>query len=202
MALKHYGGSTPAGPSEWTCPSCQAVNTVPLKAGCQSCGAGGDARKVGAPSVTVDKPRAMGPTETQYPSVYGAKAALDWMRATDRPLDQGTPWANSEEMQEAFMAGVAWAQAQQAQVLTYAEATAVPLNTPDPDWDDPKRPLTLWIEDTKHQDRVDEPTLGTILAALAFYRDNVLGYGGMPGQLTAEQVTELITRLSPQEQDA
>lgn len=41
--------------------------------------------------------------------------------------------------------------------------------------------------------------LTTILAALAFYRDNQLAYGTIPGQLDAEGVTSLITQLTPAE---
>src|SRR5436190_24380871 len=47
MTLRHYGGRVPEVASTWTCPSCSAENSTPLKAGCQQCGAGGDARKVG-----------------------------------------------------------------------------------------------------------------------------------------------------------
>ena len=47
--------------------------------------------------------------------------------------------------------------------------------------------------------QADARTHQTILAALAAYRDNYLAYGGIVGQLSAQEVTELITKLTPKE---
>lgn len=40
----------------------------------------------------------------------------------------------------------------------------------------------------------------TVLAALAFYRDNMLSYGAVPGQLSAEECNQLIAKLQPAEE--
>lgn len=44
---------------------------------------------------------------------------------------------------------------------------------------------------------MDKWMLDTILAALVFYRDNQLAYGTLPGQLDAQDTTELISQITP-----
>lgn len=44
---------------------------------------------------------------------------------------------------------------------------------------------------------VDDRTQATIIAALAFYRDNQLAYGEADGQLSADEVNDLIDQLLP-----
>ena len=199
MTLRHYGGSTPAGPGEWTCPSCQAVNTVPLKAGCQSCGAGADARKVGglAPETLVMIAEEQREDAKRAESAVAGQSFAAWY-ATSSLVLSGVPY---EALKEAFMAGVAWAQAQANHLhapdrvlLTPEEAVGMP-------GEPVTSPVTLWTDDGKHQDKVDDQTLLTILAALGFYRDNVLNYNTVEGQLSSQQVTDLIQRLLPQEQE-
>lgn len=196
MALKHYGGSTPTQATSWVCPSCNTENTVPLKAGCQACGAGNDAKKV--EQVTVHKPVAVGPTEIPIPA---SVLALEQWLAKRTSASTEVDW---EIVREAFMAGVAWAQAQhqpQGETLGGGKTGALS-GLGEAIYQQhaaSAAPITLWTDDTKHQDPVDTPTLQTILSALAFYSNNVLAYGGVEGQLSTEAVNALITRLTPQE---
>lgn len=190
MALKHYGGRVPEVASTWTCPSCNAENTVPLKAGCQTCGAGGDARKVQTPAAA--------PLDSAGTRPAEVLAFEAWVS------ERSSSETNWMLVREAFMAGVAWAQGE-------ATAARIEGRTPPPlviaghnvamlDGDGPPpSPLTLWTDDGKHQDRVEPHVLATVLAALAFYRDNVLNYGEVANQLTPDAVTELLARLTPQE---
>jgi hypothetical protein len=61
--------------------------------------------------------------------------------------------------------------------------------------------LAMIDPQTKEPTLTDARTQDTILAALAFYRDNQLAYGAVPGQLSAQECTALIAQLSPQEED-
>jgi hypothetical protein len=175
MALKHYGGSTPAPAATWICPTCKEENTQPLKAGCQFCGAGGDARKAGTRTsedmLSSPARRDRGnPAASLVPDTPEYAAYVTW-RAT----------AGDIGPEEAFMAGVAWAQAQQT-------STVIPSTRPS------APPETLVTMDIAFSDEI---TSTTILAALAFYAQNVLSYGAVPGQLSADQVESLIARLTP-----
>lgn len=216
MALKHYGGRVPEVASTWTCPSCNAENTVPLKAGCQTCGAGGDARRVDGTQDRVQAPEASaGPSGVQATTPADSGAHRERSAQAASRVNGGTTTAHlayeawlestvgkpAPDFREAFMAGVAWAQAQPkpgdgwAQLSGPHDLEKVPMPP------EPAAPVVLWTSDGKHDDPVDAPTLATIFAALAFYRDNVLGYGAVPGQLNAQGVTDLLTRLTliPQE---
>jgi hypothetical protein len=98
-------------------------------------------------------------------------------------------------LKEAFMAGVAWAQ---GQVRVPHEVPYEPVEIA-PDMPNGARLLLSEPPLVDTGEPLDPSTLATLLAALAFYRDNVLNYGLIPGQLAPEAVTELITRLTPQE---
>lgn len=194
MALKHYGGTVPTAATSWTCPSCGAENQVPFKAGCQQCGAGADAKRVtGALEIPTPQPIA---APVHLPNVAVVTAALDWMASRDFPLEQETPWATSEDVQEAFRAGATWAKRHAPLVRD-----AVHLHDPGPvAVTQPvtgKEYLYMTVQQAIPDHSVDSAVEATILAALAFYRDNQLAYGPVPGQLTAEQVDALIARLSP-----
>ena len=52
------------------------------------------------------------------------------------------------------------------------------------------------------QQPLDPRQRDTILAALAFYRDNQLAYGVVPGQLSAEECSALIAKLQPADEEA
>ena len=188
MALKYFGGRTPSVDAPWTCPSCGAENQVPLKAGCQVCRAGADAKKVGS-TPTQDAVRAAAPVpaDPARPDAYvptgaapaqGADAEQAW-NSWSTEVCRITHVPDLDLLKEAFMAGIAWARgdAQAARI----EGRVTP-------------PVVLAGWD------FDQTTQHTILAALAFYRDNQLQYGAVPGQLDAQQVTDLIQRLSPQEE--
>lgn len=205
MAFRHFGGKVPEPLTEWDCPSCGATNTVPLKAGCQTCRAGADARKVGStPQQDAVRQAQAIPIDPADPA---EKAFYAW--AIETRLDS----QHKSAAKEAFMAGVAWAQAQQdargvpgpAGVDLRAPATG-PVVTSPVIGQVHLRLAPLPFEETNDHceqgEALDEATAQTILAALAFYRDNQLAYGAVPGQLSAEQVTELITQLSPQEAES
>ncbi len=206
MAMKHYGGSTPPGPASWVCPSCQAENTVPLKAGCQSCGAGGDARKAEVKSglsPETQKFVAEALAEEARPTVPVPDVVLAFEAWTGERTTSETNW---HLVREAFMAGVAWAQAQKytmavapalAALDTLTEKGFPVVFAPDP----VTSPITLLLGEGGHLDALEPQTLMTILAALAFYRDNVLNYNAVEGQLTPEQVTTLVERLLPKESE-
>ncbi len=125
---------------------------------------------------------------------------LTWCEDT-LPFD----YAKDPNVRKAWDAGVAWARSQGGPAgnasngegsterplppstnpldrLTYNMALIDRHGPSDQDWE----PL---------DDRVQQ----TLLAALAAYRDNYLAYGGIPGQLSAQEVTELITKLTPKE---
>ena len=60
--------------------------------------------------------------------------------------------------------------------------------------------MVLRQTNVQGEQMVDQRTKQTILAALAFYRDSTLAYGAIPGQLSAQEVSELINKLSPTEE--
>lgn len=178
MALKHYGGSLPsAGPLEWTCPACGHQNAVPLKAGCQQCG-----QKDGAGARKVEEPGAVPTSEAEMTPALAAY--LKWLSGKPFGMD------HAQVAQEAFMAGVAWAQGNREPLPPPLMAGTSPVTARE---ETPVEPAWGLL------DNMDEPTRQTLLAALAFYRDNVLNYGAVPGQLDAQGVTDLVARLSPEE---
>lgn len=198
MALKHYGSRTPPAPTEWTCPSCGAENSVPIAAGCQSCRAGADAKKVvGA------LPQAEAAARTPLPSLHREVGT-----AAMRPEYLGFDvWRAAhpvaKDLLEAFMAGVAWAEAQVPKFTGFKTAeeharVAQPESTVPASWERPGQFLSIG-SDVHDMVALDDPASATIIAALAFYRDSVLIYDAMPGQLDAQGVTDLLARLVPQE---
>lgn len=208
MSFKHYGGSVPAGPQSWVCPSCAAENTVPLKAGCQSCGAGADARKVaGEPQRVVGEVQVghLSSRESNLrPEDPTDRGFYMWMLEEFPKLHARS--SETDKLKEAFMAGVAWAQAQPT--LGGVQHTYATAGSPNPVIDGAAARAhgqRLWMTHgvgLAAADAVEDVTHQTILAALAFYRDNVLNYGAIAGQLDAAGVTALIARLTPEEPEA
>ncbi len=97
------------------------------------------------------------------------------------------PTDMAEAMKKAWDAGVAWAQQQAGtQPVPQGEATD-----------------EGWTMQLTRDGAVDIPMNArahlTICSALAAYRDNYLAYGGIPGQLSAQEVTELIGKLTPKD---
>lgn len=200
MALRHYKGGLPTAPAPtaWKCPSCLAVNMGPLEAGCVQCGAGADGAHKGQAPVESPGAAVPAPPQSQARPLSQARGAEPPSRV-DVPSGAAEAWeawveqrAGSEVnwglVRGAFMAGVAWVQGQQQEV-----APELP-QAPD---------LYLYLvnRETMAEDGLqgmaNDATRNTVLAALAFYRDNALSYGSVPGQLSAQQVTELIDRLTP-----
>lgn len=189
MPLKFWEGSVPNTRAAWSCPSCGAPNTGALPDGCVACGAGKDGGKVATPFA-----RTLAHTET----VDEAHAAfLEWASTLKDLASQPL----REHGEAAFKAGAAWQRQHQIQPtagpltalapLVGGTAAAPPLGGF----------MLALVHPETHDTQVPDPRAHqTILAALAFYRDNQLGYGPLPGQLSAAEVTSLITQLSPQEE--
>lgn len=185
MALRHYQGTPKPVAAVWHCPTCKAENTGPLEAGCPRCKAGADAKKVGpkpppaappAPLVSAPEPEPIEPM-LRTPS---RQAFETWcIDAQCDPNEEVIAW-------DAWEAGIAWQLAQAREVST---PTTLPVATAQ---------LILVVNEQEMQP-LDPRARLTILEALKFYRDNHLGYGAQPGQLTADEVTDLIAQLSPEE---
>lgn len=177
MGFRHYEGTVKKFTTAWVCPTCKSENLGPLEAGCVSCKAGADAKAaretvlLGGPTEAIERQIAAFVTVT-YP------LGLD-----------SDGWAVARE---AFRAGALWAQAQQP--ISAAEVYAA-VNPPEAEggW------IVELVNPLGVSVALNEPSQQTILAALAFYRDNQLAYGDAPGQLTAAEVSQLITKLTPKE---
>ncbi len=186
MAFRHgqHGAITNKG-VVWHCPSCNAENTGALEAGCQACKAGADA--------------AIAAGQAQHPIAGNPFEA--WL---DEQYPTGVDTSHFVIARKAWVAGVQYGQWQQQQ-------TAPVGNTPQAGSGGgtgstpaaPEGGYTVELISPRHVHLpVDPQTHATILAALAFYRDNQLAYGVIPGQLSAQECTQLITQLSPPEEEA
>lgn len=191
MALKHWQGSIPNKPVAWHCPSCTAENTGPLERGCTSCHAGDPAYAKVAVQREAHNELVQ---RQQHPDgvLEGASTAFDtWYTGPESGRDTG--WA-------AFAAGVRWARTQAApagNALTEGVgSTERPEAAPQGGWMLALIPPGSGALDAQD---VDPRTQATVLAALAFYKDNQLGYGDIPGQLTATECSQLIAQLQEQE---
>ena len=181
MALKHYaGGGLREASTVWKCPTCGAENTGKLEAGCSACGAGGDAKKAAEAEAAF----------RAGPSPSSARLAFEaFLREPAGPHD----------LWDAFEAGVRWAMDLQGKVTAQdrpapPEAPAVPpggFRMALVDYTLPQ-PLPILVE---------ARTQTTVVAALAFYRDNQLAYGALPGPLSAAEVDTLIAQLTPPEEE-
>lgn len=210
MAFRHYGGTPAPVRVAWRCPTCGSENTGALEEGCASCRAGADAAK------SSDPRRGPGPptTESLLQSMTGGPQELlgllppnvvpvvlafrAWVKA-EIPLDH---IADPAQLQKAFIAGAAWAREQQAApagtgTLTSSEGgNERTLAAAQGSW-----VFMLAHLETQEEIPVDHRTHFTILAALAFYRDNQLAYGAVPGQLDAQECSALIDKLTPQAEE-
>lgn len=202
MALKHYGG-TRLATAPWKCPSCQAQNTGPLEGGCVNCGAGSDAKKAEKQTAAPSAPPGIQPEqlhglpEGMLPG--GPAAGVDreaaafeeWFEwyGREHPPDRKALDLNRAYLVDAFYAGIAWAREQ-------AFAAATEFLEPDPSGG---RLLFMDAAPGAVPAPLDDRTHATIVAALTFYRDNHLGYGDLPGQLSAMEVSALLKQLAPEE---
>ncbi len=184
--LRFWEGTIPNTRAAWNCPTCGAPNTGPVPDGCVACGAGKDGGKVATPFA-----RTLTHTET----VDEAHAAfLEWA-STLKDLASQTLREHGEQ---AFKAGAAWQRQMLDNVVRVVVGTG-PATTPTAQGGF----MLALVHPETHDTQLPDPRVQqTILAALAFYRDNQLGYGPLPGQLSAAEVTSLITQLSPQEEPA
>jgi hypothetical protein len=196
MALKHWGGSIPQKAVVWKCPTCGVENTGPLEQGCTSCHAG-DPKQVG--KVTVEAPdRQLQPIDLSGLRAR-VKAYTDWKKANRDRI----PTILDDALQFAFEAGADWA----------AEVLAAPAGNAHVGVGGTERPeaatqgghyLIMVPADAdgatvENTPQMDPRAQATIVAALAFYLDNQLAYGAIPGQLTAAECHALIDHLKEPE---
>lgn len=168
--MRHYQGSLPGGPKAWTCPSCGAENGGPLEGGCAQCGAGKDAKKVDPP-----------PTARTLPLVGSQLVEAAFARWRDANFSDTEPARTISIARDAFMAAIDWVQA----------GGLATKNTP-PNMFDPGDARTFPLE--------DPVVRATLAAALAFYIDNQLAYGPIPGQLALHEARDLLAQLQPTEE--
>jgi len=196
MGFRHYEGTPRPQATTWDCPTCGAKNTTPLERGCPQCKAGADAKAASAAAnlQVVGEPAPADPFEV-------------WWRTAEEPLMQLT---TKDLARRAFMAGrqLALGPGQPQEVPPYltkalgtAGSEAAPAQggwmvalTPPRTFEDEEIILQPSL--------VDARTQATIVAALAFYRDNRLAYGDAPGELTAMETTALLQKLTPPEDPA
>lgn len=180
MAFRHYGGEPKPVSTAWTCPTCGTGNTGPLEGGCVACKAGADAKR----STLLRGSTILAPI--QLPTDALLEAFEGW-------YGQQTPQALRGERDAAllgFIGGVHWARS------LPEHAPAVPALLPIVTGGH----LLAMVHSTSHEPTLlDSRTQRTILAALAFYRDNTLAYGAVPGELSAEETTQLIEQLTEPE---
>jgi hypothetical protein len=100
---------------------------------------------------------------------------------------------SDDNLEQAFRAGIAWALKQAEQMIDPKPLPALADATGS-------YYMVLRQTNVQGEQMVDQRTQQTILAALAFYRDSTLAYGAIPGQLSAQEVSELINKLSPTEE--
>jgi hypothetical protein len=172
MAFKHYQGTPPAVRAAWRCPSCGAPNTGALEDGCVACGVGKDA-----------KPAA----QVIYPEEGGDSNFKQWWDA--QPVVELSRLSTYEVAKRAWEAAVHvyW----ERKATPHSEVAEVP--TAGRGW-------SMELVDPQQGRVIPDPrTHATVVAALAFYLDNTLRYGAVPGQLSAEECSQLIAKLSPEE---
>lgn len=179
MAMRH-SSQPPAASFAWDCPSCGAPNAGRLEKGCTACGAGSDGK-----AGTVAPPAG-------EPTFFD-----DWLRPNyAAPMDTAT----YDLMRKAWDAGAAWALGTlKAGLSPFLEGATPPAPHAAPIVPKGGWVLAMVDPDTHEPQLTDSRTHATILAALAFYRDNQLAYGLIPGQLTAIEATTLIESLTPRE---
>lgn len=205
MAFRHYGGRVPIVTAPWKCPSCGAENLGPLEAACQLCGVGKDGAHVGqAPPP---------PPAAPALSVVLGKTAAATASSTRAEDEAFTAWVLRQPValsldgqavaRRAFLAGVDWARGVAERFPEDPRDPQVQQReaTPAPSGGGAQLYITTpqgWLAGGGTE-LVEDRTLQTILAALIFYRDNQLGYGAVPGQLDAQEVSVLVARLTPAE---
>jgi len=212
--LRHYQGSIKPASTAWHCPSCHAEQTGPLEAGCQACGAGRDARKGEPPAPRTEAQAAVidGPLPGTFVAPPNIEVAPDhrdeayqqWRAFNLMPKGGGYSATAIEDLQhKAFMDG--WVAAKAGTMVTHGSGTVGPEmptpTTPAPTEEAGPKVLLYTAKVGEFVPaEVSGPTLSTIVAALAFYVENQLAYGPLPGQLSADQVRELLGQLLPAEE--
>ena len=183
MAFRHFGGSVPPVRVAWTCPTCGDKQMGALEAGCTKCQAGADAKKAA--------PKFIPEADVEAENVHAA--FIEWSSMLRDVASQTL----REHGEAAFKAGAAWQRQQLDTVVRVAAAAQA--TTPNSEGG---YLLAMVTPDTHESTLIDQRTHDTILAALAFYRDNQVAYGTMPGQLDAAEVSALITKLTSPEAES
>jgi hypothetical protein len=197
MAFRHFQGTPRPVAAAWKCPTCGVENTTPLEQGCPSCRAGADAAKA---TVKQIEQQEAGTALYGERTPFAHEVAPQWVR--EFFLTTVNPSYTTQRIAEiAFNAGAEWAQKQAA-----APAGNAPLvgsgggMGSSPAVAEGGCTVTLVTPDHVYLPQ-DPRTQATILAALAFYRDNQLAYGAVPGQLDAQETTALLQKLAPSTED-
>ena len=174
---RHYTGRPMAsGAGVWVCPTCRSENVGTVDDGCGNpeCPTRQAQARKGEP-----QQQGSGRPSSVSSLVHDEAAAAAW-----DAWSEGRP--SNPAIRDAFFAG--WESG-----LAYGggQGEAPPTGGP----------VTPTLSLSLGDHPVDDPTRDTILAALAFYRDNTLAFGPIPGQLTAQQVTDLLSQLTPKDEE-
>jgi len=164
------------GSGVWVCPTCRAENVGTVDQGCSN---------PECPTQTA-KPAHKGQAPVVYLDAdHAAEAAWQaWLEQTRQPA--------SPVIRQAFLAG--WESGAAWSGKTPGEAgESVPEESAE------VQEIYLMSATTTHPIPVDAATRLTIINALAFYRDNQLGFGSVPGCLSARQVDEFLAKITPLE---
>ncbi len=207
MPLRHWTGSVQQKAVAWKCPTCGAENLGPLEQGCVACHAG-DPKQVnkGAAVPPVVLPENTGARLYGTPAPDPHAAAKDW--STEFALQVVDGRYSPQRIAEiAFLAGVEWIEKQQAAPAGNASngvgGNERPEAATEGGWGialiDPRSKGEEMDPAWELTEIVDPRAHATIVAALAFYLDNQLGYGAIPGQLTAAECRSLIEKLKEPE---
>jgi hypothetical protein len=202
MGFRFYAGTPPVVHTTWKCPTCGTANTGPLEEGCAMCKVGADATPAQAALPQTGDPI--------IDPVYSA--FLTWAETLHDVANQTL----RQHGEAAFRAGAAWATGNRTPLPAPLPVTpSMLLVTPAigaVSWvtsTNGQPPITSeggWMlamvpPDTHEPTLIDQRTQATVLAALMFYRDNQLGYGAVPGQLSAQECAALIVKLTPRDSE-
>lgn len=218
-----------AGKGGWICPSCRTQNAGPLEAGCTHCNAGADAKKADTAAVARAQQAAQpevvpdaafvadhrttfdAPPNIPIPPDGREEAYQRWLTVCPTLYAGGYSALQLQELRrEAFMDG--WVSSRAGThshggpgVVLPTPPPAGPVVTTTIITEVPAGP-SLLLYTAKPGEFVPEeasaPFRDTVIAALLFYVENQLGYGPIPGQLTADQVREVLAGLMPAEEIA
>jgi hypothetical protein len=205
MPLKHYKqGAPPTASAMWKCPSCKAENLGRLEDGCTSCGAGADAKPAGKGAATVPpvRTRPPAPALQEFTSGSTHPAFETWWEVFGKGL-AGELTARQLAL-TAFVVGWDGHTDLVRQLAAHGDAPNVHVGrTPMGSGNEPPEPTTLegtYVLALYHPEaltvgQLDAKQLNTVVAALQFYKENMLVFGEVEDQLTPEEVDTFLSQL-------